>query len=90
MDINTCFATTSYIRDLALYSHLIPIAATLILGFFTILRAKEKYKALAFFGFTTTFALWLTFDLINWTFNGYSIVAATWAPLDYINIVFFF
>ena len=89
MDINTCFATTDYIRDLALYSHLIPITATMILGLFAVFRAKDKYKAFAFFGFTSTFALWLTFDLINWTLNDYNVVATTWAPLDYINIIFF-
>jgi len=88
-DINTCFATTDIYRNLALYSHLIPALATFVLGFFAYLRAPSRNKAGIFFAFSITFGLWLIADLLNWVSNGYHIVAATWAPLDYINIVFF-
>jgi len=89
MDLNTCLATTGEVRNLALYSHLIPAAATLILGLFAILRAQSRGKGAVFFVFTILFATWLVADLINWTTNSYALLAATWAPLDYINIVFF-
>lgn len=89
MDLNTCLATTGEVRYLALYSHLIPAAATLILGLFAILRAQSRSKGAVFFVFTILFATWLVADLINWTTNSYALLATTWAPLDYINIVFF-
>src|SRR3989344_2953539 len=89
MDVNTCFATTEAYRDLALYSHLIPILATMVLGIFAFARAQNRLKAGVFLAFTSVFSLWLTGDLINWMSNDYHLVAATWAPLDYINIVFF-
>ncbi len=89
MDINTCLATTAEVRTLALYSHIIPALATMILGLFVLANAQSRLKANAFFLFTATFSIWLIADLINWNTNSYALLAATWAPLDYINIVFF-
>lgn len=89
MDINTCFATTIDYRDLALYSHLIPAAAAFILGFFAYLKAENRNKAAIFLVFTVCFALWLLWDLVVWTSDSYGAVAAIWAPLDYIEVVFF-
>ena len=89
MDINTCFATTESYRDLALYSHLIPAVATLILGFFAYLRAPSRTKAAFFFSFSLAFAAWLLADMFVWTADSYHLVAALWAPLDFIEITFF-
>lgn len=89
MDVNTCLATTAEYRNLALYSHLIPALATVVLGIFAFLRAQNRFKANFFLSFTIVLALWLTGDLINWISNDYHLVAATWAPLDYLSIVFF-
>jgi signal transduction histidine kinase len=89
MDINTCFATTDAYRGLALYSHLIPALATLVLGIFAFIRAENRVKASLFLSFTVIFTLWLVGDLVNWMSNDYDIVAATWAPLDFLNIAFF-
>lgn len=89
MDANSCFLGTEGLRDLALYSHMIPAIATLVLGIFALLRAPDRRKASIFFSFTVAFSLWLVADMVNWVVNDYYWVAATWAPLDYINIVFF-
>ena len=89
MDINTCFATTEAYRNLALYSHLIPALAVLVLGIFAYLRAPNRLKAATFFAFSLAFAAWLVGDLIVWTSDSYNIVAAFWAPLDLIEIIFF-
>ncbi len=89
MDVNTCFATTDAYRDLALYSHLIPAVATLILGLFAYLRAESRLKAGLFFCFSLVFAAWLIGDLVVWTADSYYLVAALWAPLDLIEISFF-
>jgi signal transduction histidine kinase len=89
MDINTCFATTADYRDLALYSHLIPAIATLILGLFAYARASDRIKAMYFLAFASMLTVWLVADLVVWTSNSYSVVAAFWGPLDYVEITFF-
>lgn len=89
MDFNTCLATTEAYRDLALYSHVIPALATLILGVFAYLRAPDRLKAGYFLCFSIVFAAWLVGDLIVWTSDPYNIVAAFWAPLDFTEITFF-
>lgn len=86
---NSCFLGTEGLRDLALYSHLVPALATFVLGIFALLRSEERVKAWYFFLFTSAFALWLSSDLVNWMSDDYYLVAATWAPLDYLEIVFF-
>jgi len=87
--MNTCYELTLGLRLLATYSHLVPAIAALILGFFAYFNTTYKYKAGLFLGFVLTFALWLIGDLLNWVANSYNLVAATWAPLDYLNVVFF-
>lgn len=89
MDINTCFATTAEVRNLALYAHLVPAIASAILGWSVIRHAVDRKRAWLFVGFLFTFALWLIGDVIAWTNNDYFNVALFWAPLDYINIAFF-
>ncbi len=86
---NSCFLGTQGLRELALYSHLIPALAAGVLGVFALWRSEERIKAWYFFLFTTIFALWLSADLINWTNDSYYLVAATWAPLDFLEIAFF-
>ncbi len=90
MDINTCFAgTTSAYHKIAYYSHLIPIAIALILGIFAFVRSKRSLLSGIFLFFTVTFSLWLLGDVVTWTMKDYNLVAFAWAPLDYINIVFY-
>lgn len=89
MDINTCFSTTSEYHKIAYYSHLIPIAIILILGIFTYVRSKRSLLSSIFIFFTISFSLWLIGDVITWTAQDYDLVAFVWAPLDYINIVFY-
>lgn len=87
--INTCYETTSDVRTLSLYSHLLPAICSLILGSFAYRYATNRTKALLFFVFTVLLSLWLIGDLIVWTSNNYNIVAGFWAPLDFINILFY-
>lgn len=89
MDINTCAATTEGIRDLALYAHIIPSAAIVLLALFVLWKAPNRKKAWVFSGFCAAFAAWLLSALVIWTTNDYYLVAALWAPIDYVEIVFF-
>ncbi len=89
MDINTCLATTSSYHKIAYYSHIIPIAIILILGIFTFVRSRRSLLSSIFLLFTISFGLWLLGDVITWTAQDYNLVSFVWAPLDYINIVFF-
>jgi len=42
-----------------------------------------------FISFALFFCLWLLGDVIIWTSNNYNLVTFFWAPLDYINVIFF-
>ncbi len=89
MDINTCLATTDSVRNLAMYSHLVPALATLVLGTFAFTKTQDRLKGFAFFTFVLIFAAWLVGDFIVWVSNSYQLVATFWAPLDYFEIAFF-
>lgn len=87
MEINACLGNIP-LATLTLYAHLIPALAILILGVFAYYMGDRQTKTRAFFAFTVTFSLWLLLDLANWTSHDHRLVAATWAPLDLVNIVF--
>lgn len=89
MDLNTCYATTESMRNLALYSHLIPASAILLLAGFVLWKSVNRLKAWTFASFCGTFSLWLLSDLVIWMANNYHLVAALWAPIDFVEIIFF-
>lgn len=89
MDLNTCLATTSSYHAIAYYSHLIPVFITLILTSFILLKSRFSLIAKIFSFFTTAFCLWLIGDVIIWTGTDYNLINFLWAPLDYINIIFY-
>ena len=89
MDINTCLATTSAYHKIAYYSHLIPLAIVLILGIFIFVRSHRSFLSTIFLLFTISFGLWLLGDVVTWTAQDYNLISFVWAPLDYLNIVFY-
>ena len=89
MDLNTCFATTSDLRSLALYANFVPAATSVILAGFVLWKASNRGKAIAFASFVGVFALWLVASGIIWTSNNYYLVAALWSPINYFELLFF-
>ena len=89
MDINTCFATTESYHTIAYYSHLIPVSIALMMAFFVLFKSKFSFLSKVFFMFVSGFCLWLLWDVVIWTNNDYNLITALWAPLDYINILFY-
>ncbi len=87
--INTCFESAHEVRALAYYSHLVPMMISLVIGFIVLLYARNRDKALMFSAFILTLCLWLSGNLITWASNDYNLVAAFWAPLDFLNVLFF-
>src|SRR3989344_3297811 len=87
--INTCYETTSSSRVIANYSHIIPVVLSLILGIFILIKARFNFFSKVFFSFIIVFSLWLLGDWVIWTSNKYNLIYALWAPLDYIEIVFY-
>ncbi len=90
----TCAVFIKYFSEsgtlsLAYYSHLIPVFITGALVIFLLYKTKFSLlsKILAFFSFF--FCLWLIGDLIAWTQPDYNFISFVWAPLDYINVVFY-
>ncbi len=88
MDINTCIALDPNF-SISYYSHLIPLFIILVLSVFLLTKTKFSLlsKLFAFFG--AAFCFWLIGDVITWTQGNYNLVTFNWAPLDYINIVFY-
>lgn len=87
--INTCFETTKDYHSIAYYSHLIPAAIILLLSFFVLFKTKFSRISKVFVFFSTLLSLWLIGDVVLWTVADYDIVSFAWAPLDYINILFY-
>ncbi len=74
---------------LVYYSHLVPVFIAVLLCGFTLLKTKFSIQAKVFSLFTASFCLWLIGDTIAWTSTNYNLTAFVWAPLDYINILFY-
>ena len=91
--INTCILALGdnwqSIRTLAFYSHLIPVFFALGLSILVFLKAKKSLLSKIFLAFSFVFSLWLIGDLITWTSSNYYLLYTSWAPLDYIEIVFY-
>ncbi len=86
--INTCYLDPEVI-SLAYYSHLIPIVLSLLLAVLIIFKAKFNLFSKIFLSFVVSFCLWLFGDLVAWTSDSYNLIYAAWAPLVYLEIVFF-
>lgn len=89
MDINTCTVLTDDYRTIAYYSHLVPVAISLLLALFVLVESKYSRLSKIFLLFVAGFSLWLIGDVILWTSPNYYLVTAVWAPLDFINILFY-
>lgn len=87
--INTCYSTTSGLRIIADYSHVIPIILSLALALFIFFKAKFNLFSKIFLALVLTFCLWLLGDVIIWGSDNYHLVYAVWSTLDYIEIAFF-
>ncbi|HVU06201.1 MAG TPA: ATP-binding protein [Candidatus Paceibacterota bacterium] len=89
MDLNTCLATTESYHTIAYYSHLVPVFIAVLLGVFVLFASRFSLLSRVFSIFVGTFCLWLIGDVIVWTQTDYHLVTFFWAPLDYINTVFY-
>lgn len=89
MDINTCFATTNDYHTIAYYSHLVPISIAFFTGLFVLVKTRYSFLSKLFFLFVSGFCIWLLADVVIWASSNYYLVTALWAPLDYINILFY-
>ncbi len=86
--INTCFASTNAVHTIAYYSHLIPIAASVILCIFIYNNSKFKLAVNAFILFILSLSFWLIADLITWVSQDYYLIHFFWSLLDYVNLIF--
>jgi signal transduction histidine kinase len=86
--INTCFASTSALHTIAYYSHLIPIAASVILSIFIYKNSNFKLASRLFALFVLSFSFWLIADLVTWVSQDYYTIHFFWSLLDYVNLLF--
>lgn len=87
--VNTCELTRGDSGIIAYYSHIIPIFLSLVLSTFVLIKSKFNLFSKSFFLFTFSFSLWLIGDVILWTQNNYFLQYASWAPLVFIELVFY-
>lgn len=87
--VNTCYATTETSRNIAFYSHLIPVFFALSLAFLVFFKAKRTILSKIFLSFSIVFSLWLLGDLVTWTSNNYYLIYASWSTLVFLEVVFF-
>ena len=87
--VNTCYATTIASRNIAYYSHLIPVFFASSLALLVFFKANKNIFSKIFLAFVSVFSLWLVVDLITWVANDYHLVYATWSFLDYTEITFY-
>ena len=86
--INTCYLTTIISRNIAYYSHLIPIIFAILLSSLVLVKSKKSLLSKIFFAFSLAFSGCLVGDLITWTSNNYHLIYASWSLLVYIEILF--
>ncbi len=79
----------SGVLSIAYYSHLVPVAIALFLGFYGLIKAKFSVISTVFCLFTVSFSLWLLGDMVTWTTPHYQPIIFFWSWLDYSNVVFF-
>ncbi len=87
--LNSCYETTNGVRQLALYSHLLPVFVSITLGFFVYRFSDKQTNSILFALFTILLSTWLVADLVAWHADNYYLVAAFWSTLDYISILFY-
>lgn len=88
--ITTCTGADQY-GAIIYYSHLVPVFITLVLAFFALVKSKYSFLSKIFSLFALAFCLWLLGDVAVWTATDkyYDLITFVWAPLDYINIIFY-
>ncbi len=84
--INTCTGAQEF-GHIIYYSHIIPIVVGLFLIY--IIPNKNKITQKLLILFISSFCLWLFFDTITWISTNLHLISVFWAPLDFINILFF-
>ncbi|MFA6050364.1 MAG: HAMP domain-containing sensor histidine kinase [Candidatus Paceibacterota bacterium] len=89
MNTLSCTGAADY-GPIIYYSHLVPVFIILILSVFTLTKTKSTLSRI-FITFSAAFSLWLLGDLVTWVANDnqYDLISLAWAPLDYLNIIFF-
>lgn len=87
--INTCYELTIGTRQIAGYSHIIPVVLSTFLLLLVLIKSKFSLFSKVFFSFIFTSCIWLIGDWILWSQNNYELIYASWAPLVFIELVFY-
>lgn len=85
--LNTCTATTAAYHTIAYYTHLVPLALTVLIILIALMKGNTlRSRAFSWFGFL--FSLWLLGDLLLWVLPDYTTVYVIWSALDFVNVLF--
>lgn len=78
-----------YYGTIIYYSHFIPILITIVLVFFILTKTKFSLLSKILGLFSLFFCIWLAGDVVAWTSKNYNLISFVWAPLDYLNTLFY-
>src|SRR3989344_4242351 len=77
------------VGPLVYYSHLLPLIASLLLGFFVILASRRALVHWVLFFMTLMFSLWVYFDLILWASPSPELVVFFWSIMDFVELLIY-
>lgn len=86
---NACIATTGNLHVVSAYIHIVPVILFIPLAFIVYARSYKSLPARIFLSFILAFSIWMLGDLATWNSTNPHLIYATWAFLDYVEIVFF-
>src|SRR3989344_72114 len=77
------------VGPLVYYAHLLPLIASLLLGFFVILASRRALVHWVLFFMTLMFSAWVYFDLILWASPSPELVLFFWSIMDFLELLIY-
>ena len=77
------------VGTLVYYSHLLPLIASLLLGFFVMFVGRRTLVNWVLFFMTLMFSLWVYFDLILWASPSPEFVMFFWSSIDAVELLIY-
>ena len=77
------------VGTLIYYSHLLPLIASLLLGFLVIFVGRRTLVNWVLFFMTLMFSVWVYFDLILWASPSPEFVMFFWSSIDAVELLIY-
>lgn len=89
-NIQYCQEFVTPILNLISYSHALPAAVTLLIGFFVYIQNKELLITKILFLLSIVFSVWVLADFLIWTnYDNAALIMTAWAPIEIFDTLLF-